>query len=188
MGALPDAPCSSSAAAVRWLRKTDNVGGNASANAGVRQRKEEGSASGRDPNFCNCRIWLNGQSPQVSAKPKPRNRRCERSGRSPECRRPSLFLLHHQKAHSLFPLQEKENGGFEAAGLPRHPRSNGKKVFPRGGAAKPAAFAAPSRARDGRTSSSPQGEPPLSPAGGTLPIYSALSASTGWSRDALAAG
>ena len=50
----------------------------------------------------------------------PRTRRRERSGRSPECRRQSLFLLHHQKAHSLFPLQEKENGGFEAAGLHRH--------------------------------------------------------------------
>ena len=32
----------------------------------------------------------------------PRTRRRERSGRSPECRRLSLFLLHHQKAHSLF--------------------------------------------------------------------------------------
>ena len=95
-------------------------GAGLSQTARVRQRKEEGGASGRDPNFCNCRIWLNGQIPQVSAKPKPRNRRCERSGRSPECRRQSLFLLHHQNPHSLFPLQEKENGGFEAGGLPRH--------------------------------------------------------------------
>ena len=31
------------------------------------------------------------QSPQITAGPNPRNRRCERSGRSPECRRPAFF-------------------------------------------------------------------------------------------------
>ena len=97
-----------------------------SANARVRQQKENGRASGRDSGFRNCHMWLNGQKPSTTTGPNPRTRRCERSGRSPECRRQSLFLLHHQKAHSLFPLQEKENGGFEAAGLPRHSRSNGK--------------------------------------------------------------
>ena len=82
-----------------------------SANARVRQQKENGRASGRDSGFRNCHMWLNGQKPSTTTGPTPRTRRCERSGRSPECRRPSLFLLHHQKAHSLFPLQEKENGG-----------------------------------------------------------------------------
>ena len=108
-----------------------------SANARVRQQKENGRASGRDSGFRNCHMWLNGQKPSTTTGPTPRTRRCERSGRSPECRRQSLFLLHHQKAHSLFPLQEKENGGFEAAGLPRHPRANGKRSVP---AAEPQAI------------------------------------------------
>ena len=95
--------------------------------AKVRQRKEKLRVSGNTPSFFDCHMRLSGQSPQVSTNPNPRNRRCERSGRSPECRRQSLFLLHHQKAHSLFPLQEKENGGFEAAGLPRHSRPDGKR-------------------------------------------------------------
>ena len=85
--------------------------------------KENGRASGSAPIFRNCRICLNGPSLQISTRPNPRKRRRERSGRSPECRRQSLFLLHHQKAHSLFPLQEKENGGFEAAAFAALPRT-----------------------------------------------------------------
>ena len=42
-----------------------------SATARVRQQKEEGGASGRDPNFCDCHIWLSGPSPQISTGPKP---------------------------------------------------------------------------------------------------------------------
>ena len=159
----------------------------ASANARVRQRKENGGVSGRDPEF----RWRQGQT----QKAQPANHSQTKTPVTGAASVPDEVRNAAAQPFSLTPSKgafsfstEKENGGFEAAGLPRHPRSNGKKVFPRGGAAKPAAFAAPSRARDGRTSSSPQGESPLSPAGGTLPIYSALSASTGWSRDALAAG
>ena len=107
-----------------------------SANARVRQQKENGRASGRDSGFRNCHMWLNGQKPSTTTGPNPRTRRCERSGRSPECRRQSLFLLHHQKAHSLFPLQEKENGGFEAAAfaaLPRAPDGAPHRTSPRRG-------------------------------------------------------
>ena len=70
---------------------------------------------------------------------------------------PQPFLLHHQKAHLLF--LGKEDGGFEAAGLPRHSRPDGKKSRPRGGAAKPSAFADFPRAPKGRTSALPQGRP-----------------------------
>ena len=79
------------------------------------------------PQLMKLHMWLSGPSHRPLPDQNPRKRRCERSGRSSECRRPSLFLLHHQKAHSLFP-QEKENGGFEAAGLPRHPRPTGKRL------------------------------------------------------------
>ena len=129
-----------------------------SANARVRQQKENGRASGRDSGFRNCHMWLNGQKPSTTTGPNPRTRRCERSGRSPECRRQSLFLLHHQKAHSLFPLQEKENGGFEAAGLPRHPRANGKRSVP---AAEPQAIGLRRtlpRPGTGRPTALPQGK------------------------------
>ena len=51
LGALPDAPCFCFADAVWWLRKTGNVGARPSQTARVRQRKEEGRASGRDPDY-----------------------------------------------------------------------------------------------------------------------------------------
>ena len=95
------------------------------ATANVRQQKRSRRASGTSPSFRTRHTRLSGPGHRSLPSQNPRNRRCERSGRSPECRRPSLFLLHHQKAHSLFP-QEKENGGFEAAGLPRRPRPDGK--------------------------------------------------------------
>ena len=41
------------------------------ATANVRQQKENGRASGRDPNFRNCHTQLSGQSPQVFIGPKP---------------------------------------------------------------------------------------------------------------------
>ena len=41
---------------------------------------------------------------------------------------PQPFLLHHQKAHLLF--LGKEDGGFEAAGLLRHSRPDGKRFCP----------------------------------------------------------
>ena len=105
-------------------------GAGASANARVRQRKEDGRVSGTSPEFDDVKSGYRSPGPRLQPGQNPRTRRRERSGRSPECRRPSLFLLHHQKAHSLFPLQEKENGGFEACGLRRTPPRPGRGASP----------------------------------------------------------
>ena len=74
------------------------------ATANVRQQKRSRRASGTSPSFRTRHTRLSGPGHRSLPSQNPRNRRRERSGRSPECRRPSLFLLHHQKAHSLFPL------------------------------------------------------------------------------------
>ena len=54
-----------------------------------------------------------------------------------KCRRQSLFLLHHQKAHSLFPLQEKENGGFALRRSRKPPAFAGTPSAPGMGAPSP---------------------------------------------------
>ena len=70
-GVVPDAPCFCFAAAIRWLRGICNMGGNASANVRVRQRKENGGASGRDPEFCRCQERIQRARPTTTAGPKP---------------------------------------------------------------------------------------------------------------------
>ena len=143
-----------------------------------------------------CSYAVEWSKPPATTGPNPRNRRRERSGRSPECRRPSLFLLHHQKALSLFPRKGAPHkspakrvlwgrggateryegcplpqgvpniaqfapttkGGFEAAGLPRHPRANGKRSVP---AAEPQAIGLRRtlpRPGTGRPTALPQGK------------------------------
>ena len=62
-----------------------------SATAGVRQRKEEGRASGSVPDFRWCQGLIQEAKPRQLPGQNPRNRRCERSGQSPECRRQRLF-------------------------------------------------------------------------------------------------
>ena len=75
-----------------------------SATAGVRQRKEEGRASGSVPDFRWCQGLIQEAKPRQLPGQSPRKQGgTRRFRRSLKCRRPSLFLLHHQKAHSLFP-------------------------------------------------------------------------------------
>ena len=144
--ALPDAPPSSFAAAPRQFERACRRSFDTHRTASAKQKqgasgitpstkllrpprcgsKREAGCIPEFPQLMKLHMWLSGPSHRPLPDQNPRKRRRERSGRSPECRRPSLFLLHHQKAHSLFP-QEKENGGFEAAGLPRHPRPDGKR-------------------------------------------------------------
>ena len=51
LGALPDAPCSSFAAAVRWLRKTGNVGGKSLRIPGCGSEKRTAGHPGGTPAF-----------------------------------------------------------------------------------------------------------------------------------------
>ena len=53
--------------------------------------KQKQGASLNSPNVRNCHIRLSGQRHRPLPVQNPRKRRCERSGRSPECRRPAFF-------------------------------------------------------------------------------------------------
>ena len=82
--------------------------------------KQKQGASGNSPSFRTLHTRLSDPSHRPLPVQNPRKRRCERSGRSPECRRQSLFLLHHQKAHSLFP-RKKRMGVLKPPGFPGTP-------------------------------------------------------------------
>ena len=61
-------------------------------------RNRQGAAAKREaegipefPQLMKLHTWLSGPSHQLLPVQNPRNRRCERSGRSPECRRQAFF-------------------------------------------------------------------------------------------------
>ena len=70
LGALPDAPCSSFAAAVRWLRKTGNVGGKSLRIPGCGSEKRTAGHPGGTPAFATA-YAVEWSKPSTSAGPKP---------------------------------------------------------------------------------------------------------------------
>ena len=100
-GVVPDAPCSSFAVAVRRVSKERCRGFRKYQGAAA---KQNGGASGRDPEFRWCQGLIQEAKPRQLPGQSPRKQGgTRRFRRGLKCRRPSLFLLHHQKAHSLFP-------------------------------------------------------------------------------------
>ena len=97
---VPDGPCFCFAAIFRWASKERCQGLLECRGAAA---KEEGGASGRGPDFRWYQERIQEAKPSTTTGPKPRNQ-CgkRRFKRSLKCRRPTPFLLHHQKAHLLF--------------------------------------------------------------------------------------
>ena len=195
-GVVPDALCFCFADAHWWLRGICNMGGNASANVRVRQRKRERRSIREGPGVLSVsRADTEGTANNDCRAKAPVTGRNKAFQTKFEMPPPQPFLLHHQKAHSLFPrrgaprrnpakrlrwgrggateryegcpppqgvpniaqFDPTTNGGFEAAGLLRHSRPDGKRFCP---AAEPQSlWPSPHhpRARDGRTSALPRG-------------------------------
>ena len=127
---LPDALYACFAAAVRWLRKIVKSASGDSRNCQGAAAKREWQSIRSGPQLLRLPYLVEwAKARRFPPGQNPRNRRCERSGRSPECRRPSLFLLHHQKAHSLFP-RKKRMGVLKLPGFPGTPVLTGKRFSP----------------------------------------------------------
>ena len=149
-------PASLFADAVRLLWK---IGARPSQTAGVRQQKrkaghpgaptppvfrncrgaaakEDSRASGSVPDFRWCQGLIQEAKPRQLPGQTPRKQGgTRRFRRSLKCRRPSLFLLHHQKAHSLFPRKKRKGvlprgGAASPRPSPHHPRAPGRGAPP----------------------------------------------------------
>ena len=90
--------------------------------------KREAEGIRKRPQLPNLHMRLSGRKPLNQHPNNPRNRREKAFQTKFEMPPPQPFLLHHQKAHLLF--LGKEDGGFEAAGLLRHSRPDGKRFCP----------------------------------------------------------
>ena len=103
-GVVPDALCFCFADAHWWLRGICNMGGNASANVRVRQRKRERRSIREGPGVLSVsRADTEGTANNDCRAKAPVTGRNKAFQTKFEMPPPQPFLLHHQKAHSLFP-------------------------------------------------------------------------------------
>ena len=87
--------------------------------------KENGGVSLNFPNFRECQMWLSGPSHQSLPGQTPVTGAASVPGEARNSAA-SAFSLTPSKGAFSFRRNRKENGGFEAAGLPRHPRPTGR--------------------------------------------------------------
>ena len=141
--------CHSLFAAAPWqLRESPEAPLTIFRNHRTAAAKQEQRSSGSAPSFRNCHTRLSDAIPQVSIQITPVKGGKRHFRQSLKCRRQRLFF-YTIKRRIFFSARRKEDGGFEAAGLPRHFRPDGTKVFPRGGAASLRPSPASPAPRDG---------------------------------------